>query len=248
MNAVIIEDEPAVKRILVNLLKEYCPEIEVIGSADNVSSGITTVKNCKPELVFLDVELHDGTGFDVLKGLSFTGFQVIFITAHEKYALKAIKFSALDFLLKPIDADDLVEAVNKAKKALTSNWLSKKVKVLMQNLHQPNSTPDKIVLHDKYGIQIVETKDIIRLESAGSYTTFHLIGSSPFTVSKGLKEYEKMLDPEVFFRCHQSHLINLNFLSRYDRKNGDFLILKEDSKIPLAGRRREIMMEVIKKL
>ncbi len=248
MKTLIVEDNPSVKRILTDSLHNYCPEVQIIGTADGVMGGVELAKKHKPELLFLDVEMPDGTGFDLLKSITPVDFQVIFITAHEKYAVKAIKFSALDFLLKPIDIDELIMAVDKAKTALNQSGVAEKVKALLQNLDQQAKTPKKLVLHDKYGVQIVETKDILRMESSGSYTTFYIAEGKSITISKGLKEYEKMLDPETFFRCHQSHLVNLNFLARYDKKKGDFLILKDDSEVPLAGRRRDLLMERIKRL
>lgn len=248
MKTLIVEDNPSAKRILNNLLDKHCPEIEIIGNATTAMTGNEMIKTCKPELLFLDIELPDGTAFDLLQNTTPLDFQVIFITAHEKYAVQAIKFSALDYLLKPIDIDELIIAVDKAKTALKQSGVAEKVKALLQNLDQRAKTPGKLVLHDKYGVQIIETEQIIRMESSGSYTTFFINAGRSVTISKGLKNYEKMLDPESFFRCHQSHLVNLNFLSRYDKKNGDLLILKDGSEVPLASRRRELLKERIKRI
>ncbi len=248
MKAVHIEDNPAARKNLASIIKEYCPEIELSGQASNVKKGIEVITIHKPDLVFLDIEMPDGTGFDVLRQLPQINFQVIFASSHEKYALRAIKFSALDYLLKPIDPDELLQAIEKAKSELEHHKTSQKIQTLIHNINDQSKEPTQLVLKDKYGIQIVSVKDIMHLEANGSYTKFFIHNQDSLLVSKGLKDYENMLPSQQFFRCHQSHLINMDYLLRYDKRDGDYLILKDKSKIPLATRKKEVLLKLIKQL
>lgn len=228
------------------MLGTHCPVVNIIGVASNVSEGLELILKTSPQLVFLDVEMPDGDGFSLLQQVPDISFQVIFITAHEKYALKAIKYSALDYLLKPIDYDDLIQAVAKANEEIENEAVASKVQTLLENIGQQFQTPPKLVVKDKYGVHVIRTQDIIRLEASGSYTKFVIQGQESLLISKGIKEYQDLLSPDLFFRCHQSHIINLDFLSRYDKREGDFLHLTDSSKVPLAVRKREVFLEKIK--
>lgn len=243
MRAAIIEDNPSVKRTLIQLIKDYCPEVSIVGEAENVKEGIQLLENLKTDIVFLDVEMPDGTGFDILKNIENIDFQVIFTTSHEKYAIKAIKYSAIDFLLKPVDPEELVEAIDKAKQNTDQNYSTEKIANLLKTLESKSEEPKSIILRDKYGIQSVDLDEITHLESHGSYTKFYLTSGETLMISKGLKEYESLLPNEQFFRCHQSYLINMNYLKRYDKRDGDYLILKDGSKVPLASRKKEVLLQ-----
>ena len=245
MKTVIIEDNPAARRNLKSLVQEHCFDVQIIGEASSVEEGAILIASSAPDLVFLDIEISGGTSFDLLQQLPEINFQIIFTTAHEKYAIKAIKFSALDYLLKPIDIDELESAVEKARAAIGNNSTPQKIETLIQNINAPSTDPLKLVLKDKYGIQIVPVNDIIRLEANGNYTKFVISGQEDLLISKGLKDYDNMLVSESFFRCHQSHLINLNYLLRYDKREGDFLLLKEGNKVPLANRKKDKLLQVI---
>lgn len=245
MKIVLIEDNPAARRNFLDLMDHYCSDIQFVGEAENVAKGIELIQNRQPDLVFLDIEMPDGTGFDVLQNLPEINFQVIFASSHEKYALKAIKFSALDYILKPIDPEELVQAIEKAKSEVTYHKTSKKVQTLIHNINDQQQNLTRLVLKDKYGIQIVAVRDIIHLEANGSYTKFFIYEQGTLMVSKGLKEYENILSSTQFFRCHQSHLINLDYLLRYDKRDGDYLILKDKSKVPLATRKKEKLLSII---
>ncbi|WP_109853470.1 LytTR family DNA-binding domain-containing protein [Aquimarina sp. AU58] len=248
MKVVLIEDNPAARRNFLELLNEYCPNVDFIGEATNVAEGVALITASKPDLVFLDIEMPDGTGFDVLRKLPEINFQVIFASSHEKYALRAIKFSALDYLLKPIDPEELVEAIKKAKSELEHHKTPQRVQTLIDNINEQSKEPTRLVLKDKYGIQIVFVKDIMHLEANGSYTKFFIHKQDSLLVSKGLKEYENILSSQQFFRCHQSHLVNLDYLLRYDKRDGDYLVLKDKNKIPLATRKKEILLKLINDL
>lgn len=243
MRAILVEDNPTIRRIFQSMLSEYCPEVDLVGTGKNVKEGKELIDKMRPELVFLDIEMPDGFAFDLLRAIDKQDFSIIFITSHEKYALKAIKFSALDYLLKPIDPEELMEAVGRASKQ-TVKSISKNIETLLHNLDQTNM-PSRLTLRDKYGVHITKIEDIIRLESKGNYTLFHLSDRPSILVSKGIKEYESLLPQSQFFRCHQSHLVNLNFLSKYDKKRGGELILSNGDIIPLANRKKDMLLSYL---
>lgn len=250
MNWLIIEDNVSAKEMLEEFLLELYPNLDVIRGIDNITDGLKLIKEHRPELVFLDIELPDGTAFDLLKKLDKIDFKIIFTTAHEKYALKAIKYSALDYLLKPINVDELENAIEKAQEEVEKKNIEIKIKTLLKNIQDgDNHRSKRIILKDKYGIQIVNVHDIIRLEAMGNYTKFFVKNrEKPIVNSKILKEYTKLLPELSFFRCHQSHLININCLSRYDKREGDVLFLEDGSKVPLATRKREALLKKIQDL
>lgn len=246
MKLALIEDNHSIQITIQKQLANHSNAM-LIGIADSVDTGLKLINDSKPDLVLLDVEIIGGSGFDILKKVEWVDFQVIFITAHEKYALRAIKFSALDYLLKPIDEDELMTAIEKAKSNLNLENFRKKRDILLENISQSNGA-DKLVLQDQYNIQIVKISDIIRLESGGSYTIFIIKEMENVIASKGLKHFENVLPSKHFFRSHQSHMINLNWLMRYEKKDGDFLLLQNNDRVPLATRKREKLMEFIKNL
>lgn len=245
MKTIIVEDNPAAQRLLSNLIGKYCKQLELLGIGSTIEEGLLLIDKHQPDLVFLDVEIGDKTSFDLLEQLPQVDFKVIFTTAHEKYALQAIKFSALDYLLKPVDLTELLDAINKAEEEVQKGLAEIKIKTLLNNVGGEQQLPKTIILKDKYGLQLVNVADIIRLEATGSYTKFFIKDQEPLLISKVLKEYVSMLPTSQFFRCHQSHLINLSFLLRYDKREGDVLMLKDGSKVPLAVRKRDAFLDMI---
>lgn len=250
MNVVIVEDNPAAKAMLESLLANLYPNLTIVGWSDTIAEGRTLIETKQPDLVFLDVELPDGTSFELLQQLDSLDFKIIFTTAHEKYALQAIKYSALDYLLKPIDVEELVLAMEKVQEDVEKETVGLKIKTLLKNLQSGEEQgPKRIILKDKYGIQIVNVDDIIHLEAMGNYTKFFIKDKPhPIVNSKILKEYVKLLPEATFFRCHQSHLINVNYLSRYDKREGEVLCLENGSKVPLATRKRDALLKRIQTL
>ncbi|MEO1050155.1 MAG: LytTR family DNA-binding domain-containing protein [Bacteroidota bacterium] len=244
MRTLLIEDEPSARNTLTTMLKTYCPEVEMAGTASCIDQGLQLIKAFDPQLLFLDVQLPDGEGFDLLRKLSKINFQVIFVTAHESYALKAIKFSALDYLVKPIDPDDLVSAVNKAMAEPVGHATSKRIHTLFDNTRD-NRGLSKLVLKDHYGMQVVSIDEIIHIEANGSYSDFFLECGDKLCVSKSIGDYQRILSNHQFFRSHKSHLINLNQLLRYDRREGDQLIMKDGSYVPLAIRKKEQLLKLL---
>ena len=250
MNAVIIDDKKKLRQLLKMLLKTYTPEVNVVGEADGVDSGIKLIHSLKVDLVFLDVEMQDGTGFDLLAYFPSAKFQVIFVTAHDHYALKAIKFNALDYLLKPVAHDELITAVNRAEKKMA------KLAQDQENLRIPQLLSDesikvekkKIVLTDSENIHLVDKSEIIRCQSEGNYTHFYMSNNRSILVSKTLKEYIRDLDDHNFVRVHHSHLINLEYFSHYEKANGGVVHLKDGSSLPVAVRRKEVLLQALNRM
>lgn len=244
----IIEDEIQSRNSLKSDIKQYCPNLDVIGEAENTKQGITLIDQLMPELVFLDINLGDGSGFNVLENVSFKDFKVIFVTAYDQYAFKAFKFSAIDFLLKPIDPTDLIHAVNKFNYFINAQNFSQQLEVLQQSLNTLKSNNKKIVLRESDTIHFVRTEDIIRCESEGPYTHFYLVNGKHHIISKNLKEYEDMLIDYGFVRTHHSHLINFAKIVRLDKIDNGIIILENGDQIPIAQRKREQIMDMLKKM
>lgn len=246
MKTVIIDDNLNAQEFLEELLKLHFPDLILLGKACDIHEGKKLIASTNPDLVFLDVEMPQGTGFDLLQQIKEINFQVIFTTAHEKYALQAIRFSALDYLLKPIDATELSNAIDKARENTQKELSQLKINTLLQNLGQQINTDQKIVLKDKYGMQITAVKDIVRLEADNNYTRFFIKNQSPILVSKSLKDYESILPKHCFFRCHKSHLVNLDYLLRYDKRDEEILVLSDKSSVPVSRRKVDLLIDKIK--
>lgn len=240
MKAIIIDDIEAARIALIEDIATYCPEIEIIGQAEGVVSGAKLIKEVQPELVFLDIQMPDGSGFDLLEILPETNFKLIFTTASDAYAIKAFKFSAIDYLLKPIDPDDLKEAVNKANE---ESLHSERISLLKENMKGSK----KIALNTLEKIQIVKIDDIVRCESSVNYTTFYFEDKTKLLVTKTLKEFDKMLADFGFIRVHQSHLINIEFIKEFLKSNGE-LVMKDGAKVPVSTRKKAMVMEMIQNL
>jgi len=236
--AIIIDDEPKVRDSLTSMISTYCPTIKLIGQANTIETGYHIINNLKPDVVFLDIKMPDGTGFDLLKRFSQIDFYFFIITAYEEFAIKAFKFSALDYLLKPIDPDDLIKAVEKLTTKINVEETNRRVELLMANVDGKENEPNRIVLKTIDNVYIVEIKDIIRCESINNCTKFFTINQEEIQVSKTLKDYEELLAPLGFIRCHQSHLVNKNFIQSYSRFPNPELKLKNGTKIPVSMRKR----------
>jgi two-component system, LytTR family, response regulator len=247
MKILIIDDEAQQRSLTKNLLLTYFPDITIIGEADSLKKGIEAVRQYTPDLLLLDIDLGDGTGFDLLQHIKPINCQVIFITAYNDQAVRAFKFSALDYLLKPLDPEELVTAIQKAQQHYSANQQQTQLELLFEQIQQ-NGALKKLILKDSDNIYIVEIANIIRLEAEKNYTTFFLADTQQLVISKTMKEYEDILENKGFFRCHQSHLINLNYLSRIDKRDGGMLVMKDQSIIPLATRRKEALMQLLSKI
>jgi two-component system, LytTR family, response regulator len=238
MRSIIVDDEPKNVRILNKLLTDYCPDVKIIGSAGDANTAFQLIQELKPELVFLDIEMPNGNAFDLLDKLETIAFEIIFITAFENYSLKAFKYSALDYLLKPVSIEELQNAVSKAKDNAKSRNINLQVKSLIQNLNNSNGGMQKVAVHTVDGLEFVKAEDIVRLEAQGSYTVFHLIDRSTILASKNIKDYEDILVGDIFFRIHNSHIINLNAIKKYHKGRGGYVIMEDDTMIEVATRRK----------
>ena len=242
IRAVIIDDMLHAQEMLKSDLSSVCPDVEVIGCATGVVSGAKLLKNLDIDLLFLDIELEDGTGFDLLEILPNIAFKIIFTTASDQHAIKAFRFSAIDYLLKPIDKFELKEAVEKIAQDSKD-----KVDVLLDHWTTEERS-NRLALHNSDRILIAEISDIVRCESENNYTTFYFLDGSNFLVSKTLKSYENILSNHGFLRVHQSHLINLTQVEAFEKSEGGYLLMRDGSQIPVAVRKRTLLMEAIEKL
>ena len=242
ITAFIVDDKKNNRDSLKSLLAGYCSSIQVLGEAASSSAAIPLLKQHQPQLVFLDVEMPGESGFDLLRKLDNINFKVIFVTAHAHYAIKAIKFSAVDYLLKPVDTDDLMEAVRKAESEIHFNHHLHN-KGLLDNLEP--GIAQKLAVPVKDGLAFLSPDDIIRLEADGTYTHIFSKGEK-FTATKNIKEYEMLLTEQHFFRSHNSHLINLKHVTRFSRVDGYFVQMSDGSVAEISRRKKEEFMEVMK--
>ncbi len=236
IRAIIIDDEQESRNTVINILNNFCKNIQVVAQAENVKAGIEIIEKENPDVVFLDIQMPDGTGFDLLEELVEVNFQVIFVTAYDQYALKAIKFSALDYLLKPVNPQHLIDAVEKLKKPETDfGLISKQISTLLRN----KNGFERITLPTFDGLRFIILKDIIRCEADNNYTNFYLNSGEKVLVTKTLKEYDESLSGEDFIRVHQSHLVNSKYIDRYIKGDGGTIIMTDGSQVEVSRRRKE---------
>ena len=243
MKTIIIEDENQAVVALKSELALNCPGIEVIAVASTVKEALALLEKLKPELIFLDIQLKDGTGFDFLNALNSYNFKIIFTTAYSQYAIDAIKVNALDYLLKPIDSDELITAVQKAKNqiAIESN-LSKK-EIIPKNTI--NVLSNKISIQTSKGITLYESKSIIRLQSESNYTAIYYSNGKKEIIAKILRDFEKSLSKLGFVRIHNSHIINLQHLTNYVNKDGGYVILSDKTTLPVSKRKKSNFLHLL---
>jgi two-component system LytT family response regulator len=244
IKVLIVEDEFKSRELLKILLLENCPEVQIVGMAGDIPEALVLIKSKEPELLFLDVELGHETGFDLLEQVNEINFAVIFTTAHSHYALKAIKFSAMDYLLKPINIKELQLSIGKMQKRMAQGEWSQKVERLLKNLQVPKNNTNKIGLPTTDGIRFVAPDEILYCNAEGAYTMIY-VGREEILVSKNLREYEALLNNYSFCRIHNSHLINLNHVKKYIRGEGGYVIMSNDVSITISKRRKEIFLAAI---
>jgi two-component system LytT family response regulator len=237
LKTVIIDDESNSIDVLKILIDKYCPEIVVEGTACDAETGRRMVAACSPDLVFLDIEMPLNSGFDMLDKIDKKDFQVIFITAYDHYALKAIKYCALDYLLKPVDIDELVEAVHKVSERRHQDKPGDLINVLKEYLKK-DIPADKVAIPTVEGLQFVNAREIIRCEATGNYTNMYLIGNRHYLITRSLKEYEGLLSPHNFVRVHNAHLINLNHIEKYMKGEGGYAIMADGSIVDISKRKK----------
>lgn len=233
----IIDDEKPTRTFIRKMLESFDLNLSVYIDGENVASGIEAIEDIQPDIVLLDIQMPDGNGFDVLKNVKFKQFEVIFITAFQEFAVQAIKFSALDYILKPIDAEELHTASTNALQLVDHKKEDTQFAALQHNIHPQHKR--KLVLKTQESIFVIEIDDIVHCEADKNYTFFYLNDGKKILVSKTLKDYDTMLSGFSFFRVHQSHLINLNYVERYDKHDGGSVILKDGSSIPLSPAKKD---------
>ena len=242
ISACIVDDEKKGRDSLQRLLEEYCKEVEVVGQANSVETAYQFILKNKPELVFLDVEMPQGSGFELLKRFEKINFKTIFVTAHQHYAIKAIKFSAVDYLLKPVDVVELVAAVNHAIDTHNHNH-HLHYSVLLENLE--NNKTGKIAIPVKDGVAFISPLEIIRFQADGTYTHIYT-QTDKYTATKNIKEYEELLHELDFFRAHNSHLINLKHVKHFSRVDGYFAQMSDGSVVEVSRRKKEQFLQLMK--
>lgn len=246
ITTILIDDEQNNLDNLTILLQKYCPVIEVVAAVRNAKEAREAISNLHPDLIFLDIQMPGENGFDLLQTLGEIHFEIIFATAFDQYGLHAIKFSALDYILKPINISDLTNAVKKAEKRIAEKKQNQQIQNLLQFIQQPQDlTAHKIALPDSRETKFVAVKNIIRCESNNSYTTFFTALNEKITVSKSIKEYEELLTPYGFIRTHQSHLINRAHISSFVKENGGFLIMSDHSQIPISRQKKSYVKSLL---
>jgi len=242
LKAIIVDDEPYCCEILAAMLESDCPEVEIISICNNAKDALTAIRQQSPDLVFLDVEMPKMNGFEMLEQLSTINFHLIFTTSYDQYALKAIRFSAIDYLLKPIDREELKKAVQKVKD-LIQIPLPQQLEILMQKIKQPSSPVNKIALPTMEGLQMIPTETIISCESDDNYTRLKIKGSKKILVTRSLKEMEEILEQHSFIRVHRYYMVNLNEIEKYIKGDGGYLVMSDGSSIDVAKNKKEVLLK-----
>ena len=245
---VLIDDEKKTQNLLKQIIENFAEDVEIKCLANNVESGIEAIIKHKPDIVFLDIEMPDGTGFDLLQKLSDTNFALIFCTAHNGFAIKAFKYNAIDYILKPFEIEDVISSIERAKKDVEIKHKNSAIKYLLENYNNTERKEDKLILKTISDIFVVEISDIYNCESENGYTTFQFEGNKKITVSKNLKEYQDILKNHNFVKTHQSHLVNMKYIVRIHKKKGNYVILKNDRKIPISSRKKETILLALENL
>ncbi len=248
IKAIIVDDEKGARESLSKMVAKYCPHIEVVAKADSMKTALEAINTNNPDLVFLDIEMPNGNAFDLLEKIDSIDFDIIFTTAYDHYAIKAIKFSAIDYILKPIDPEELVQAVARIKNTPNKKeGLDDKLKALLSNL-KPENKVKKVALSEGDGFMFIKVSEIIRCEARNHYTLFYLTDKREILSTRTIGDYEEMLKDEGFIRVHRAHLINYDCVKKYIRGEGGYVIMEDDSKIEVSRRAKTELLDRISKL
>jgi len=244
--AFIVEDEKRHINVLRNQLKMHCPKVLVMGEAGNVDDAVTALSVNQPDIVFMDIELKGRMSFEILDQLTEHNFSLIFITAFNHYAVRAFKYAALDYLMKPVSHMELIEAVERAIEDKSRKDHTSKIDLMLKTLMEPQHKNQKLALPTLEGLIFIEVNDIIKLEADGSYCIFHFLQKNTVMVSKPIKEYEELLEENNFMRVHHSFIINLNQIKKYVRGSGGHVIMNDDSMVDVSLRRKEDFLKRVR--
>ncbi|HEX3933406.1 MAG TPA: response regulator [Puia sp.] len=249
IKTMLVDDEPRGLSALKRLLELYCPEVKVVGECQDTRSAVEAIATLEPELVFLDIAMPDKNGFDLLNELSPVHFEIIFVTAHNEYTIQAFKYSAVDYLLKPVEEDLLIEAVRRAGQRINGKASAHQVETFLYNLHKvQNPAEMKLCIPDMKGFRVVQLSDVVYCESESSYTIFYLLNGQRIMASKSIMEYELLLEHSGFCRVHKSFLVNLHHIKEYIRGEGGSVVLTNDQAIEVSRRKKEVFMSKMKEL
>lgn len=240
--AIIVDDSEQAREYIKGILNSVVGEVKIVGEAGGVVEAAKLIRNAKPDLVFLDIQLSDGNGFDLLEVLGKVDFAIIFTTASDAHAIKAFKYSAVDYLLKPIEADALKVAVTRAN---AFRPIKDSLDVLIDRGKRHNKLHDKLALHTQEKIAVVDIKNIVRCEADINYTCFFFNDKSKMMVTKTLKDFEELLEEKGFIRVHQSHLVNITFIKEFIKRDGGYLLLSDGSNVPVSMRKRNQVMDLL---
>ncbi|GAB2823113.1 LytR/AlgR family response regulator transcription factor [Ferruginibacter profundus] len=244
ISAIVIDDETKGRLALREKLTAYCPQVEIVAEATNGQEALMLIQHHKPQLIFLDIEMPRMNGFEMLNELPEKNFHIIFTTAYDQYAIKAIKYAAFDYLLKPIDIEELRTAVSKID-IRESSQTKKQVELLSQNMQQQKKQLSRLAIPTLEGLLFYAINDIIQLEANSNYTNIYLVNKIKITASKTLKEFEELLPDDIFFRTHHSHLINLNYIKRYIKGDGGQIELQNGNYVDVSRRKKEEFLKAI---
>lgn len=241
LRTILIDDEADARSTLRSFIAQYCPQVAIVDEATGVKDGFRKISLHQPDLVLLDIQMEDGTGFDLLEKIKVPSFSVIFTTAFDNFAVRAFKYAAVDYLLKPIDPDELIEAIGKATRHKSGN--AERIDHLLELRQQQKI--DRITLSSQDSYTVVKLDHILRLESDSNYTHFFLLGKEKITVPRSLKEFEELLPHDRFFRTHQSHIINLSYVKKFVKEEGGYVVMEDGSEVLVARRRKDDFIQIL---
>lgn len=242
IKALVVDDESYCSETIVSLLQDHCPEVEVVAACHSAAAALQAIKQYSPSLIFLDVEMPLMNGFEMLEQIPFINFDIIFTTSYDQYALKAIRFSAIDYLLKPVDREELKKAVQKVKERIQSP-VPQQLEILMQKLRNPSHPVNKIALPTLEGLQMIPIDSIISCESDDNYSNLQLKSRKKILVTRSLKEMEEMLEQHSFIRVHRFNLVNLNEIEKYIKGDGGYLVMSDGTSIDVAKNKKEVLLK-----
>ncbi len=248
IKAIIVDDEKNARESILHLCNMSFKEVEIVGQAAGVSTAKKAIQELKPDLVFLDIQLEDGSAFDLLKEIGEIDFHLIFITAYNEYAVKAFKFAAIDYLMKPINPQEFIAAVNQVIISHEKEDFQLKFDAYLSHIKESLTEHKKIILKTAESIHLIKVYDIVRCEADKGYTEFFLRDGKKILVSKGLKDYDVMLSEFGFIRTHQSHLINLDYISSFEKSDGGYILMSDGSTVPVSSRKREYVFKIFEEL